>query len=90
MLFIKKKARRIPKYRKKVIDVLCGYVEKAFYRVPKKVIEWSMRQRSLPKMLVKAVMGEQQQEFGLDWDYQRNFSYTPGVSVVTLIICNCN
>ena len=30
--------------------------EKAFGRVPRKVMEWSIRQRGLPKMLVKEVM----------------------------------
>ena len=31
-------------------------LEKAFYRVPRKVLEWAMRKKGLPEALVKAVM----------------------------------
>ena len=37
-------------------------MEKAFDRLPRKVIEWSMRQRGLPEMLVKAVMSLYEEE----------------------------
>ena len=32
------------------------YLEKAFDRVPRKVMKWAMRKKGLPKILVKAVM----------------------------------
>ena len=31
-------------------------VEKAFYRVPRKVLEWAMRKRGIPEAMVRAVM----------------------------------
>ena len=32
-------------------------IEKAFNRVPGKVMEWTMRNKGLPEVIVKAVMG---------------------------------
>ena len=31
-------------------------MEKAFDRVPRKVMEWAMRKKSLPEVMVRAVM----------------------------------
>ena len=31
-------------------------IEKAFNRVPRKVMEWAMRKRGLPELIVRAVM----------------------------------
>ena len=43
-----KKARGIPKFGQKAIHVFVD-MKKAFDRVPRKVMEWSMRQSCLPK-----------------------------------------
>ena len=31
-------------------------LEKSFYRVPRKVLEWAMKKKGIPKVLVRSVM----------------------------------
>ena len=40
--------------REKVVCFI--YMEKAFDRVPRKVVEWAMRKRGVPEVIVRAVM----------------------------------
>ena len=40
----------------RTLAVLFVDLEKAFDRVPRKVLEWAMRKKGLPEALVKAVM----------------------------------
>ena len=44
-------------FRRLEKSVTCGFVdlERAFDRVPKKVMEWALKKKSLPQVLVKAV-----------------------------------
>ena len=40
-----------------MIEFLCFVdIEKAFDRVPRKVMEWAMRKKGLPEVIVRAVM----------------------------------
>ena len=42
--------------REKKLYICFVDLEKAFDRVPKKVMKWALRKKSLPEVLVKAVM----------------------------------
>ena len=44
-------------YREKKKLYMCVVnIEKAFDRVPRKVMEWAMRKKGLPEVIVRAVM----------------------------------
>ena len=50
--------------------------EKAFDRVPRKVIEWTMRKKGLPEVIVGAAISPAtEQKRKLEWDlsYLKNF-----------------
>jgi len=51
-------------------------MEKAFDRVPRKVMEWAMRKKELPEVIVKAVMSLYEgarRESELNPGYRKNF-----------------
>ena len=55
-LFILRRIQEKFRGREKKLYICFVDLEKAFDRVPRKVMEWALRKKSLPKVLVKAVM----------------------------------
>ena len=55
-LFIFRRMQEEFRGREKKLYMCFVDLEKAFDRVPKKVIEWAFRKKTLPEVLVKAVM----------------------------------
>ena len=55
-LFILRRIQEEFRGREKKLYMRFVELEKAFDRIPRKVIEWALRKKSLPEVLVKAVM----------------------------------
>ena len=57
MLYFEMDARGVSWKREKAVGYMCFVdLEKTFERVPRRVVEWALRKKSLPKVLVKAAM----------------------------------
>ena len=70
-------------------------LEKAFDRVPRRVIEWAMRKKGLPEILVKAVMSfyegaetKVKSWIGLNGRIFCESWCTPRIFVVAFVVCN--
>jgi len=55
-LFVVRRMREDYRDKEKNLYMCFVDLEKAFNRVPRKVMEWAMRKKGLPKAMVKAVM----------------------------------
>ena len=70
-------------------------LEKAFDRVPRRVMEWAMRKKGLPETLVKAVMSLYERAetkvrvgSGLSEEFSVKIGCTSKILVVTFDVCN--
>ena len=87
------------KYRdKKKKSYICfGDIEKAFNRVPRKLMEWAMRKEGLPEVIVSAVMSlyhEAKTKVRVGSELSEEFLVQVGciskICVVTTAFCKCN
>ena len=77
-LFIVQRLQEEYRDKKKKLCTCFVDIEKIFDRVPRKVMEWAMRKKDLPEVIVRAVIASitgQKQKFELDLSYLRNFWY---------------
>ena len=76
-LFIVKRMPKKYMEKDKKLHICLVNLEKAFDRFPKRVIQWALRKKELPEILVKAVMSlyeGSRQRLKLDLNSQNNFT----------------
>ena len=77
-LFVVRRMQEEHRDKKKKLYMCFVDIEKAFDRVPTKGMEWAMRKKGLPEVIVRAVMSlyhEAKRKFEWDLSYLRNSWY---------------
>ena len=69
-------------------------LEKAFDRVPRRVVRWALRKKGLPEILVKAMISlyegsKTKIKVGSEFS-QKFFVAVGGICLVTFVVCNCD
>ena len=74
-LFVVRRMQEQYRDKKKKLYMCFVDIEKAFDRVPRKVMTWAIRKKGLPEVIVRTSVTEQKRKFVWDLSYLRNSWY---------------